>query len=564
MPRYNSKDGLEIVWYEEGLNQHYIKHISDKIQSEFGEGPFDEFESTNEILRYLFNGLLDQVKGILNAENSLAFYQDVQILHEQSNQITKNDNFEELFDQITKSEFVIYRRVLRFILEQACDKILFCKEPLVKARVRCLKYLEELIYVGQKLFSISNLMASQQIIEDSVELWFNEEGLYVLDYKHHYNQIIFELSKDLNSQIQHSIYDKTAYPGFSDALKKCFGLSPSEILYQINGEHKHTQQSQNEPYPEATGFDLESLINNLCENRKCSKENAEKVIHGLILDKSNKCSIEESIFKPQSLNRHFYRPFLKWFVTDGKVMIPMIIVSELSLENSLIQIATNGIGWKKYPEEWKIHCFQDYVQSKIEINDKVLEDELELVIKEHNIMYSRNVTHLKKHNSRHLDIDNEKCGEIDFIFVKNKTIYIADSKFLLARYDFNNWRNDYSSFETNKKNYNKTITKKVQFFEENRKLVSEHFQVETGNKELDISKYDIEPIFMINTPTFYMYNSEYKIYTIRDFEMFLNNKTPYPSFQIFEETEKGTNIINVNHPYFKKPDYIVFPSETDE
>lgn len=61
-----------------------------------------------------------------------------------------------------------------------------------------------------------------------------------------------------------------------------------------------------------------------------------------------------------------------------------------------------------------------------------------------------------------------------------------------------------------------------------------------------------------------MYNSEYKIYTIRDFKMFLTDKSPYPAFQIFEESEEGINILHVNHPYFKKPEYIVFPNEENE
>lgn len=180
---------------------------------------------------------------------------------------------------------------------------------------------------------------------------------------------------------------------------------------------------------------------------------------------------------------------------------------------------------------------------------------------ENKVKYCRNITSLKKHNNRNLNIDNEHCGEIDFLILLNDKIYIADSKHLLARYDFNNWKNDYYKFETDKVSFNKTIERKRAFLNDKKNLIEEHFRIEYQDETLQLIDKELECIFLINNPTFYMYNSIYKIITIRDFERFLQGHFIYPTFYITEiDGEKTTQKI-INHPYFKKPEYIIFNEE---
>ena len=58
-----------------------------------------------------------------------------------------------------------------------------------------------------------------------------------------------------------------------------------------------------------------------------------------------------------------------------------------------------------------------------------------------------------------------------------------------------------------------------------------------------------------------MYNSKYKIITIRDFERFLKGQSIYPTFHINKRNGDKIEQIIVNHPYFKKPDYVIFNEE---
>ncbi|MBK9962851.1 MAG: hypothetical protein IPP06_16460 [Saprospiraceae bacterium] len=64
----------------------------------------------------------------------------------------------------------------------------------------------------------------------------------------------------------------------------------------------------------------------------------------------------------------------------------MTIVSYNSLTISLQQLATNALSWGKYPDEWKDDCFDEYIKNKKHLNDKILEDHHEHLLKENNIL----------------------------------------------------------------------------------------------------------------------------------------------------------------------------------
>lgn len=560
MPRYKSKiNDYEIIWFDQCIVDHYNKHLSKLLLDKFGKGPFDNFESTNNILFFINDGFIDQMKCFLSSERSLAFYQYVQILHDYSNEIIVENNFQIHFDQISSEQFALYRRILRFILEQSTYIELIFAESLESAKNRTLHFLEELIHVGYTLFNNSNLIASQQLIEDAVEIFFNTQDLYIIDYKYHYNAILDHINNETINHLEKSIKDDTAIEDFADAMNKCFGISFLDVIREVKSMHQYQSDNNKEPYPCAGGFDLYSLIDNLSQNSNVSYQLAEKIISGLIISKETVCTFQESIYKPQAINRHFYRPIIKYQIKG--IDKPMTIVGYNSLVISIQQLATNAISWGKYPEEWKDNCFEEYVKNKMQVNDKILEDHQERLLKDNNIIYSRNIKNLKKKNNQNINIDTAECGEIDFLILKDSTIYIADSKHLLARYDFNNWKNDYSAFETNKKNYNNTLKRKIEFLIDKKKLIQEHFESEYPNMQLNLSNYSIEGIFLINGETFYMYNSTYKLLTLKDFELFLKGEFVYPTFFITEKHGNNNKEIIVNHPYFRKPNYIKFEEE---
>jgi hypothetical protein len=188
-------------------------------------------------------------------------------------------------------------------------------------------------------------------------------------------------------------------------------------------------------------------------------------------------------------------------------------------------------------------------------NDKILENEAESIFKNNSIVYDRNLTHIKKWNGQNTDIENEECGEIDFLFVHNDKIYVADSKHQLARYDMNNFRNDYSYFELKNKSYNKTIERKLNFLKTKIEEVEEHFQVIQNDKKLKIQSFQLEAIFIINTPTFIMHNNQFRLHTLKSLEEIVQNRFNDQKYNLFIDEEHHQKFLSVSYPYFKKPTY---------
>lgn len=140
---------------------------------------------------------------------------------------------------------------------------------------------------------------------------------------------------------------------------------------------------------------------------------------------------------------------------------------------------------------------------------------------------------------------------------------IADCKHLLTRYDAANQKNDFNAFTKGDKSYNKTIANKVNWFKKNQHLLTEHFS-NKFNKNVDIDDFTVEGIFVINTPTLYMYNAEYRIYTLSQLPEVLDGSYADPVFLVHIDNEESETLINVKYPYFRKPAYVTFDPFSEE
>lgn len=270
-------------------------------------------------------------------------------------------------------------------------------------------------------------------------------------------------------------------------------------------------------------------------------------------------SLKDAIFKPYNSNKYLYRPFLVWNVRGKE----RTIIGEHIFNEAIGSLYANAIGWKKYPPEWGNDCFKEYVKKKSGANDKILEDKADDLLKKYEVIYDRNITSLKKWNNQNLNIHNEKCGEIDLLFLHNDRLFIGDSKHLISRYDMSNFRNDYNAFETSKKAYNKTMLRKIKFLNNNSHLIEEHFRVVRNDKNLAVEFSGIEGIFVVNTSTFLMYNNHFRIYTIKGFKELLTNTYKDMSYQLLVDEGDEQKLIKVDYPYFKKPTYFVFEPDDE-
>jgi hypothetical protein len=556
MPLYKTSDHKIVAWHNSRAIQKFRPTISELIINQFGQKPL-ETELLTKCLFYTLDWYTNQLLNILRSETNRSFYQGLFVLHEDSCELHRQNPNISPIAELSNKDFAIYRRVLKLCLEQACDIKLISGQPLTPKYINeKLTVIEDILYLGDFIYSLSNLLAQQHLVEDCIDLYFTSENQFYFDHKHHYGHVIEEINNSIPEHLSEAVTDENSLFDFKQACIDCLGVNydyAANVIQLIHDQFKDTGGKS--LLYEWTDFprNLEYLFD-------IPYENAEKFYSGLTLSKDNKLSIQEAVYRPQNLNRYLYRPFLIWNV-DGK---DFTIVGDGIFLESIATICTNSIGWNKYPQEWANEGFEAFVKSKVEFNDKILEDKAEDILKKNGVIYDRNVTSLKKWNNQGLNIDNSDCGEIDFLFVMDNKLFIADSKHQTARYDMNNFRNDYSTFETGKKAYNKTLRRKIEYLNDKLADLEEHFQVTLVNKDFKLNASEIDGIFIINTPTFIMFNNEFRMYSLHSFNRLINGTFEDKRFTFFVEQGDSTTIMNVDYPYFKKPEYLVFdPDLTD-
>lgn len=246
---------------------------------------------------------------------------------------------------------------------------------------------------------------------------------------------------------------------------------------------------------------------------------------GLSLSRVNKLSIEEAVTKPHSVRRYMFRPILIYQINGEE----RALVGKEKIQESLVVLATNAISWNIISEEWfNSQCIKSFINKKSGQHDKILEDEIENILKTTDFKYCRNVKTFKQLSGKdNVNIDNEVAGEIDLIFVNhnNKTIYVADAKYNRARYEVVGYRMDYSLFINpgRSKSYEKKLDKKVKWVLQNIDVVQEHLCIIYNDLNINLDGYNVVGIFLINTPTFYMLNGNFKALTLNQFSNFLKD-----------------------------------------
>lgn len=82
---------------------------------------------------------------------------------------------------------------------------------------------------------------------------------------------------------------------------------------------------------------------------------------------------------------------------------------------------------------------------------------------------------------------------------------------------------------------------------------------------ISLDQYTVEGVFVINTPTFYMYNAPYRIYTYSQFKDVITGLYVDPVYNLTVETDDAISTYWVKYPYFAKRDIVYFdPGDEDE
>lgn len=535
----------------------FREQLSVLLIKKFGEGPFDQ-QVIREIVVFSIDYYISKFKEICHDESSVRFYQQVFRFHESATELIYTT--EDKSDEIDWHYIASYRRILKFILETGCEVKMINGELIdEKFKNRFESKLNELLFLGEMILTCVGLYAEQGMVEDLAEVTFDEDNLYVFSRRHHYEFIIKHITQELGSQLTKAVLDDTELAGLIDlkkAISSCFGFEYENAGYLIAAIHEQNKSTGGD----VVGVDWKTLTVNLHQMFNVPLEVAEHFFLGLRLDNNNKMSLLDLACKPYNLNRYIYKPILIWNI-DGN---DYALIGKSAWSETFIQLSSNAIPWGKAPKEWLLNkCFKKYLHKKEDDHDKWLDDDVEKKLQGLNLMYDRNVKKII-HDNTTTDIDIQGLGEIDFIIISEikNIIYICDCKHLLGRYDTMNMKNDYNAFSIGPKSYNETLKRKIAWFSENTDLLTKHFNKKYNNS-IDLTKFKIEGIFIINTPTFYMYNSDYRIYAVGQIESVLQGTFTDKTFTILIRENEQDKYLNIEYPYFQKPTYLKFDPFSD-
>lgn len=548
MKEFKIKD-LTIYKYDFSNESKYRNELSKLLITNFGEGPYSEHDKVREVITYSYNYFCEKFLQICHNEKSVRFYQLLLSQHEQATEIAFFAKASHFPEGISKKYIALYRRILKWILEQACEVNLHNREKMDEPFLnRAKSILNELMYLGDMIFTCANIYAEQDMIEDVAEIIFDEDKNYVIKHKHHYDLVIDRINQTYNSESYKHVVDNEALKDLKVAVKNSFDIDYEMFTTVIKEIHK-LNESKGGQY---CGFGWESLPLSIESMFNKDPEKARIFYQGLTLSRNNKLSLQDLACKPQTMFRYIYRPILIWNI-DGS---DYAVITMNAFTESIIQLSTNCIPWGKAPEEWlNIHSFKRYVHLKEDEHDKWLDNDVEERLKKEGISFHRNLTSING-LAGHVTLNAKDIGEIDFIIIIHtlKKIYVADCKHLQGRYDMMTQKNDFANF-TKAKGYNQQIQNKINFVTKHIEDINYHNKLKYGSSESDISEYTIEGIFIINTPTFYMFNSDFRIYSVDILVDKVLNRVLDPELTIVIDENDTTYVQTIKYPYFKKPEY---------
>lgn len=541
MPGYNI-EGKKIVISDDRYKEKYWPILSKRIKKEFLKDSLeiDDPEVVQKILKNSFNFFCEKLENLIQHEKRFSFYLFCHNLHEDSIEIFLKQSQGYSLD-INEEKFAGARRILKIVLEQS-TKYKLKGSPNFFYEMqgnlgKYITYLEEIIYVGEWALISSEFLARSQLFPKSIGIGCNEEKEEISFLIYQPYPIFFSyIFKDLpNHDSEVALTD--CIDDFKELIKESYSIEYDDLCYFIA---ELLQMPSNRLgvtiFPE--------IIKNIKEHTSVDNEFLNSFYAGLQVSKDNALSIQQSFYKNQDQNRYIFRPILEYII-DDKVYH---LVGSKKWPESLSLLTTNCFPFGLFPEEWKINkALKKFIEEVDNSHDKVLQNPIIEKLKSKGYPFEVDIEKFRTFKKQFINIGSS-VGDIDILFldIENSKIYICECKHNRSRFDYNNWKRDYKNFSDK---YEKQLKRKIEWAEKSKKVIQNHFKLREENPIiLDLSKYDIEGIFIINAPTIYMYNSKYKCYTIHDFGLLLKNEPVYEDFTIYAKDRDKTYLIE--HPYF--------------
>jgi hypothetical protein len=529
---------VESNYYFKGI---YWPQVTNLLKPKIGTRSVSDSNEVQELLKEGFSFLCAEFDKLVRKVPLASFFVFVNDLHEDSIEVWRRQLGGNHWPEINQEDFAGTRRVMKIVLEQGCSIRLtghphFTTE--IGQRINLYtSHLEELLYVGEWAFALSEYIARSQVCPRSISLEVVEDELtiYVNPPFNSIFSFIFEDKDRHNNKIVVSDSALSLKQVLANELYVSYDYLCSAIYEPIRRSgFKYTV------------FRLEELMAQLHETMQFPLSVMEIFYSGLMITEANVLPTSECILKSQDSRRFMYRPILRYRI--GGIFYYLIGGHKWS--ESLSQLTTNSIPFGQFPEEWKqLQPLKKFLVATMNTHDKILEDPAIEIIKHFGLKWDRNVKYLRKSNNQNLSLEKESVGELDIVFIdeNEKFIFVAECKHNRSRYEYNNWKRDIFNFRNT---YEQQLRNKVEFAQHYMQDVLVHFEV-TYKCQIEAKNgYTIVPIFIINAPTLYMYDSPYVVLTLSDLELYLDHRRPLVEFNGIIQ---GRDVV-IRQPYFINAD----------
>jgi len=521
----------------------YWDELTKFVISKYGNQAFDEYNLVDECLNDCFAFFVDHFESLVSSITNFKFFCYVFKLHEDSLKLMIKDRNKELdlFNLINESEFASYRRILKIILEQGSKNELVWGEISHELIKEFDEIIQRLVYIGSWIYNIADNIAYHRMLKGAYFITF-EDGDLIVHWKNNFGTLLLHLMSHFSKGYETDVVDQAGTKDLRAILEKCYGINYDQafgLVFEIQRHHSTNICQTIEPW--LLAHNLKSNFTHLTDNE------ANSIYNGLILSRENCLTITETVLKPYSTERFLLRPYLVYKINNEK----RLLTSVEKFAESMYVLSTNAIQWNTLNPEWQENlCLRNYKTKKGNEHDKHLEDKIQDIMLKKKIMFSRNIKSLKTNTANNINIDNSMCGEIDFIIIdtNRNQLIVADSKYNKSRYEAVGYRQDYTNFTSKNE---PQLSRKISWISKNLNIIDQHFKRLYPSSNLDLTTFEVKGIFLINTPTFYMFCSKYLTIASNYFESYISGENIYPDIKI----ETAPNV-------FKKYQYPYFISKT--
>jgi hypothetical protein len=532
-------NNLRFITTDFSYKDKYWPKVSSFVQENYGVEEIDNPSTVEEILKACFQLFIDEFRVLIKQQEKASFYLFVHDLHEDSIKLWQKQLRKESIDPVNEDDLAVERRVYKLVLEQACEFDLigtnnFLKEVHEKYNQYKIA-LEELLYVGYWIYGFCDFVTQCQIIHKSTGIKIDENGvLNILTYSP-YKELLEFVRNDMPQHF-HKVVIQNNLPDLIQCINEEMGINYGECLSIAN------RQEENHIFRYGLSK-MEQIIQEISHDRGYNQEDLKKFYDGLTLNRENKLTIEDTILRSQKTNRYVYKPIIQLKIDDEEYHL----MGYEKIHESIITLTTNAIPFNHCSEEWMTYPgISRFVNDLSNSHDSILEHPAQELLQNYGFLHDSNISSLKQSSGNNVPIVVRGVGEIDIIFIDTtyQLLYICECKHNRSRFDMLNWRRDLSNF---RKRYETQLTNKVEWVKQNLQIVSEHFQSISGDKNLDLTKYESRGIFIINAPTFYMYDGKFRVFTLHSFEQLLKRDFVNVIFR-FNNEDTG-KVFQIAYPY---------------